>query len=743
MDQTTLSQEIFYEAAYFARHPDAQVLVKRGRFKSGRDHWDEIGLAKGYTPTWVVPSDLDEAEYLLHYPQVAEAIDHDEDLDSAAGHFRRYGNRAGLFFFSLKPGPTRVEEKVRVINVAPKLDFNRPLNITLITPGLDVGGVGTWVKSLLGQTDPARLNWTVLLYNANSDCTQEYGEFVLNSGAKVVGPAPAPGTKNTPCVVRYATVKKAWKAVLPETDVLLVWGLPGYNENDPFELFEGPHVALVHGMCNYTHRSIGVSIMHGANHVLTVSQAAADVLPDEYCAESIANGIDLTRMIPTRSRAEVRYKWGYRSRGWIDTERDKFVGYIGRLSLEKDPTSAARAVAGLPPNFYCVMIGDATPGDSRDFTTEAANLVGTQRLYNTPSVPEVADYLNAFDVVVITSFFEGYGLMAVEAMAVGCPIVATRVGIIPELEAKYGQLVYGVPENATSQELANAVKEATDAGRNCEMVQRAKQVAFDHLGEERMYRDWEDYLFRIFSEHQKPRPKVSVVVPAWNESTRIEKSLRSLREQTYKDFEVIIVDDCSDDDTADVVEAFIQDWPQARLIRRETPSSGMGPATALNTGFHYVRGEYSTWWSADCWVDPQYLESLVKALDDNPEAVLAYSDYLCIWDGEVTLFQYREDKHGDEIHKNLVDSNDCIGACWLWRTEVKDSVGEYIDMTCEDLDMHIRMAEAGPFVIVPRVLGTWMKHPGNVTTRFIEPFGAPQSFIIRAKHRMRRNQRND
>ena len=55
MDRKTLAQEIFYEAAYFAQYPDAQREVQDRRYTSGRDHWDRVGLAKGYIATWVVP----------------------------------------------------------------------------------------------------------------------------------------------------------------------------------------------------------------------------------------------------------------------------------------------------------------------------------------------------------------------------------------------------------------------------------------------------------------------------------------------------------------------------------------------------------------------------------------------------------------------------------------------------------------------------------------------------------------
>jgi hypothetical protein len=109
------------------------------------------------------------------------------------------------------------------------------------------------------------------------------------------------------------------------------------------------------------------------------------------------------------------------------------------------------------------------------------------------------------------------------------------------------------------------------------------------------------------------RPLVSVVIPAYNVSRYVEATLRSLREQTLGDFEIIVVDDASTDDTAAVVERWAD--PRLRLLRHV---KNQGVAVARNTAFDHIRGRYVALIDPDDVAFPDRFEKQVRVLEDDP-----------------------------------------------------------------------------------------------------------------------------
>lgn len=743
MDRALLEQSIFYEAAYFAKYPDVQKAVERRIFASGKDHWDRRGEANGYDAVWVVPAEIDEDAYFLHYPKAKSLIDsgQDPEVTDAASHFRRYGNRAGFFYFRCRTVERVVERKIRVPDptlrpIDRRPYRGRPVKITFLTPTLlGVGGVENWLRSLITKSDPNRLLWNVVLQRPNSPVRESLAESIIRAGGRIVGPYPAKGVIDAPNhVTRFPTSVDAAESVFGETDLLMGWG-DSYTLKEVFSAWQKvahgrPFITVCHGACEESLNQVARFVMGGATHVVAVSETARSAISEFFDPKVIRNGIDLSRCVPRRGRRRVRREdWSREEVGFAPL-RDKFVGFLGRFNTVKNSAAAALAVAQLPANYKCILIGDS-PAKSDSTIQDAVRLLGDGRLIRVPTTDQVADHLNALDVLVQASPAEGFGLSLVEAMAVGVPVVTTRVGIIPELEREFGQLVYSVPDDPTAHELAQAARDAVQVGRDADVVRRAQRVAWEHLSDEKMVVEWEDYVHSIVVA-PKPKPRVSIVVPVWNEANRIEKSLRSIRNQTFSDYEVIIVDDFSQDNSPAVVKRFIEGWDKAQLICRDANG---GTGAALNTGFRRVRGEYSTWWSADSWVDPRWLESLVEALDENPDSAVAYADWLDHRHGKVRFLECRDYAHVDMI------GGEGIGPCWLFRTSVKDIAGEYLSIPSEDRDMHIRMAAIGPFVHVPRILGCWKSHPDNMTTSEIEPRFASQTAILQASHRLRKVQR--
>jgi len=102
-------------------------------------------------------------------------------------------------------------------------------------------------------------------------------------------------------------------------------------------------------------------------------------------------------------------------------------------------------------------------------------------------------------------------------------------------------------------------------------------------------------------------PKISVIIPAYNVEKYIEKTLKSLKDQTFKDFEAIIINDGSTDNTEKIIKEVLQDTKfQWKLINREN----QGVSAARNRGIIESKGEYLCFLDADDYYHPTFLEKM-------------------------------------------------------------------------------------------------------------------------------------
>lgn len=108
------------------------------------------------------------------------------------------------------------------------------------------------------------------------------------------------------------------------------------------------------------------------------------------------------------------------------------------------------------------------------------------------------------------------------------------------------------------------------------------------------------------SLEEKKAYKVSVIVPLYNVAEIIDETLKSLDEQDFSDYEVLLIDDGSSDDTVKIVNAFIKNKPKFKLIEQENA----GPAAARNHGLRLANGEYILFVDSDDLI-PEFALSLM------------------------------------------------------------------------------------------------------------------------------------
>lgn len=180
-------------------------------------------------------------------------------------------------------------------------------------------------------------------------------------------------------------------------------------------------------------------------------------------------------------------------------------------------------------------------------------------------------------------------------------------------------------------------------------------------------------------------PRASIVIPTYNHLHFLPKAVDTALDQSFEDFEVIVVNDGSTDDTKQWLDA--RRHPKLRVIHQENK----GPASAINTGMQAARGEYVTWMSADNYCASYFVEAFVAALDSNSDNSFAYSPYYVI-DGQdevqsiyfASVIALRELVTRTGHHRG--------NASFMYRKSVHAEVGMYNGWTC-DQDMWVKILE--------------------------------------------------
>ena len=176
---------------------------------------------------------------------------------------------------------------------------------------------------------------------------------------------------------------------------------------------------------------------------------------------------------------------------------------------------------------------------------------------------------------------------------------------------------------------------------------------------------------------------VSIVLPTHDGSRYIDEATAGWTVQTYQNWELIVVDDGSVDDTRERVAAWCERDGRVRLVSH---GSNRGLPAALNTGFARARGDYLTWASDDNRSRPEALSEMAKFLDLHSEVDVVYTDYMLIDERGRALRRIEVAEARELARRN------CIGPSFLYRRRVRDVVGGYAEdlALAEDYDFWLR-----------------------------------------------------
>lgn len=225
-------------------------------------------------------------------------------------------------------------------------------------------------------------------------------------------------------------------------------------------------------------------------------------------------------------------------------------------------------------------------------------------------------------------------------------------------------------------------------------------------------------------------PRVSVIVPSYNHAQFIGARLESILAQTWTDFEVIILDDASNDASLDIIRSYMGDSRVSKIVVNVVNSGS--PFAQWNRGIALARGELIWIAESDDLAEKDMLKRLVACFDNRPQMVLAYAQSLRIdsegrvlgtWQDVIAPRKrelFVDDFHapGDQLmevgllQQNLIPNASAV----LFRRSIFEQVGgaDVEIQKCSDWHLWCKMLSWGDVCFIAMPLNRFRRHPNSV-----------------------------
>lgn len=210
---------------------------------------------------------------------------------------------------------------------------------------------------------------------------------------------------------------------------------------------------------------------------------------------------------------------------------------------------------------------------------------------------------------------------------------------------------------------------------------------------------------------------VSVLVPSYNHAPFVERTLRSIFAQTRAPEKLIVIDDGSKDESAQVIERTLRDCPfPFEFTRREN----RGLSATLNEGFAKTAGEFFAYLGSDDVWAPAFLERRIELLQKRSGAVLAFGHAFLIDETDAIIDStdnWAEFADGDMLPL-LLGGVVFASSSVVYRRAALEKHGWNEDSILEDYELYLKLCSDGEFAFDSRILSAWRQHDWNTSADF-------------------------
>jgi glycosyltransferase involved in cell wall biosynthesis len=205
-------------------------------------------------------------------------------------------------------------------------------------------------------------------------------------------------------------------------------------------------------------------------------------------------------------------------------------------------------------------------------------------------------------------------------------------------------------------------------------------------------------------------PNVSVCIPTYNREHLLKETLDSVFAQTYRDFEVVIVDDGSTDDTKQMLEKY---GFNVRYYRQKNS----GDAVARNKLIELAEGKYISFLDSDDLLFPDALEEMVRMMPKDAEDVIVYGHYVAIDENGGILHRRKKKLYSGRITTNLFENTliHSCGSLFPKKILVEQKGFNTSWPVCSDYDLWLRLSLKYGFIGINKPVFKRRRHSGNIS----------------------------
>ena len=214
-------------------------------------------------------------------------------------------------------------------------------------------------------------------------------------------------------------------------------------------------------------------------------------------------------------------------------------------------------------------------------------------------------------------------------------------------------------------------------------------------------------------------PEISVIIPSYNNAPYIGKAIESILNQSFTDFEVIVIEDCSTDNSREVINSYMEQDSRIHVIHHE---KNKGVAAARNSGIQAAKGEFIAILDADDEFLPTRLQLLYEKIIKEPNIALVHSDIFVVNEQKKIKWVIKgEPIYSEEyIPGEVLRRRGCHLGQPLMRKACMELVGLYDETLpgAEDYDLYHRLTHHYPVAYVQEPLYLYRLHETNATKKY-------------------------
>ncbi|NDV46181.1 glycosyltransferase [Paludibacter sp. 221] len=329
---------------------------------------------------------------------------------------------------------------------------------------------------------------------------------------------------------------------------------------------------------------------------------------------------------------------------------------------------------------------------------------------------QLAEYYSSADIGIVPSFHEQCSYTAIEMAMHGVPMIVSDTDGLKEIFTDYKNAlklkIYQTDDKMPAlniDEITDKILTLKNNPELCSMLSGNVQKLYDEkFTIERMIGDIEETYKQVLEP-----PMVSIVMPVFNADQYLKESITSVLGQTYRNFELIIIDDCSSDNSVNIIRSF--DDERIRLIERIENNL----VDALNTGINAASGKYIARFDADDIMMPDRLQTQVDVMERNLNISICSSQMVAFDQKKEFLSSSGKNGYINQVMFNFLEANYIFHPTVMLRKKflVKNNLKYEKDyIYAEDYKLWTEIAKrGGMFFIIDRPLIRYRISPNQIS----------------------------